>query len=198
MSKKEYINNNHLKELKESGYEMVNGEPDIRNWKVITTQNQEIGRIDELLFDEVSHRVRYLVVHLNGKTLNLVSRYVIIPVGLAELHKTEKVVLFPEMTVGHMASLPNYEKGKITIETERAVRAVFAPTNGVTYVDEDFNDPDKFYNQEYLSQDKIYRPRIEKAEEVSVKKEIKENIERVKESVRKMEADVEKLGKNNS
>jgi len=195
MSKKEYIYNNHLKELHASGYEMARGEPDIRNWKVITSQNQEIGTIMELLFDEVSRRVRYLLVDLNGKPLNLVSRYVIIPAGLAELHKSEKVVSFPEMTVAHIASLPNYEKGKITIETERAIRSVFAPTNGVTYLDEDFNDPDKFYNHEHFNEDKIYKPRIEKAEEISVKKEIKENIEEVKESVRKLEIDVEKLGK---
>lgn len=197
MSKNEHKYNNHLKELNEGGYEMVKGEPDIRNWKVMTMQNQEIGRIEELLFDEVSHRVRYLVVHLNGQALNLVSRHVIIPVGLAELRKTENVVLFPELTVGHIASLPDYEKGKITIETERAIRAVFAPKSGVTYQDEDFNEPDKFYDHEHFKGDKIYKPHIETVEEPSVKQEIKENIERVKESVRKMEVDVGKLEKNN-
>jgi len=119
MSTKEYVYKNHLKELHESGFEMANGEPDIRNWKVISNQNQEIGRIVELLFHEVSRRVRYVVVDLNGKPLNLVSRNVIIPIGLAELNKVEKVVLFPGLNIGHIASLPSYERGKITIETER-------------------------------------------------------------------------------
>jgi hypothetical protein len=196
MSTKEYVYNTRLKELNASDYEMAKGEPDIKGWKVISIQNQEIGKVSELLFDEVSRRVRYIVVDLNGKPLNLVSRYVIIPVGLAELHRNDKTVLFPEMTIGHLASLPNYEKGKITIETERAIRSVFAPTNGINYLDEDFNDPDGFYEHEHFDENRFYRPRVERAEDNSLKEEIRENIERVKESVRKMETDVERLGKN--
>ncbi len=114
MSAKEYVYNSRLKELHASDYEMVKGEPDIRGWKVNTVQNQEIGKIVDLLFDEVSKRVRYLIVDLNGKPLNLLSRNIIIPVGLAELHRAEKVVFFPELTVAHLASLPTYEKGRIT------------------------------------------------------------------------------------
>lgn len=196
MSAEEYVYNSRLKELHASDYEMVKGEPDIRGWKVATIQNHEIGKIVDLLFDEVSRRVRYLVLDLNGKPLNLLSRNVIIPVGLAELHRGEKVVFFPELTIGHLASLPTYEKGKITIETEYAIRSVFAPSVGVNYMDEDFHNPDKFYNHEHFNEDKFYRPRIEKVEDhTAVKNEIKENIEKVKDSVRKMEADVEKLGK---
>jgi hypothetical protein len=196
MSTKEYVYNNHLRELNSSDFEMAKGEPDIKGWKVVNAQNLEIGRIAELLFDEVSRRVRYLVVDLNGKPLNLISRYVIVPVGLAELKRNEKAILFPEMTAGHLASLPTYEKGKVTIETERAIRSVFAPTNGINYLDEDFNDPDGFYNHEHFNEDRFYRPRVEKAEDHSIKEEIRENIEKVKETVRKMEADVDRLEKN--
>ncbi len=105
---------------------MREGEPDIRSWKVTALHNQEIGRVTELLFDDVSHRIRYIIVELNGKPLNLVSRTVIIPSGLAVIHEKEKLVAFPGLTVGHLASLPGYEKGKITIETEREIRT-FCP-----------------------------------------------------------------------
>jgi PRC-barrel domain len=196
MSAKEYVYNSRLKELHASDYEMVKGEPDIRGWKVNTIQNQAIGKIVDLLFDEVSKRVRYLVIDLNGKPLNLISRNIIIPVGLAELHRSEKVVFFPELTVAHLASLPTYEKGKISLETEYAIRSVFAPNTGISYLDQDFHDTDKFYNHEHFNEERFYRPRIERVEENSdLKNEIKENIERVKDSVRKMEADVERLGK---
>lgn len=194
MSKTENIYNNRLRELHSSGFEIMDGEPDIRNWKAIASQNQEIGRITELLFDEISHRVRYLVVDVNGKPLNLVSRIVLIPIGLAELNKPEKVVSFPRLTVGHIASLPVYPKGKITLETERAIRSVFAPTNGISYKDQDFNDPENFYDHEHFDENQAYRPRTEVIERTSLKDEIKENIEKVKESVRKMESDLEKLG----
>ena len=50
MSEKPIANLN-LKELRSSGYEMRDGEPDIRGWKVKNNQNIEIGKVDELLFD---------------------------------------------------------------------------------------------------------------------------------------------------
>jgi hypothetical protein len=194
MSTKEYVYTNHLKELHESGFEIAKGEPDIRNWRVIDGQHQEIGRIAELLFDEVSRRIRYLIVDLNGRPLNLVSRVVIIPLGLAELNKVGKVVFFPGLTVGHIASLPSYEKGKITIETERSIRSVFAPNNGIDYRDEDFNDPDTPYDRMEIKEDKVYRPGREVIEKASLRDEIRENIDKVKESVKKMERDVDRLG----
>jgi PRC-barrel domain len=184
MSKTAYRSDSHLQELHESGFEMAKGEPDIRNWKVVAMQGREIGTIKELLFNEVSRRVRYLVVELNGRSLNLVSRSVLVPIALAQLHRGEKVVSFRGLTVGHIASLPSYEKGRITDETEREIRSVFAPSDGVPYQDEDFNDNTVFENGNSV------------VERSTLKEEIKENIERVKETVRRMEADVERLGKN--
>src|SRR4051812_4532115 len=97
MSQEKIIYDPNLKELHSSGYEISEGEPDIRGWKVRTTTNQVIGKVDELLFDTSSLRVRYLVIDLQGKTLNLVSRHVIIPVGLAQLDLVNKIVSFPEV-----------------------------------------------------------------------------------------------------
>lgn len=267
---KNIVKNGNLEELHASGYEIADGEPDIRGWKIRTTQNVEIGKIKELLFDTISLRVRYLVIHLNGKPLNILSRDVLIPIGLAELDTKDNVVLFPEVTVAHFASLPPYKKGDVTIVTERAIRTVFAPSEGVPYTDADFNDPDKFYNHEHFDEERIYRsrrglnpdnnknyqenkypkrivssdrpinnikesridngpdpkpvnehpqsqifapfqegvieikeysevPRVSKetrvVEEVSINKEIKEHEEKVKDSIRKTEIDVQKLKK---
>ncbi len=193
MSTKEYVYNDHLKELHSSEFEMREGEPDIRNWKVTTMHNREIGKVTELLFDDVSHRIRYIIVELNGKPLNLVSRNVIIPSGLAVVHEKDKLVSFPGLTVGHLASLPGYEKGKITLETEREIRDVFAPSKGIVYHDEDYNNPERLYGREQNRGDNTFLYETEVVEKVSLKDEIKENIERVKESVRKMEHDVNKL-----
>src|SRR5580765_5720234 len=113
MSETEYAYNEHLKELHASEFEMADGEPDIRNWKVIGLQNQEVGKVSELIFDEVSRRVRYLIVQINGKPLNLISRSVLVPVGLAELLIDEKVVLISGLTINHLATLPAYEKGRV-------------------------------------------------------------------------------------
>jgi hypothetical protein len=86
----EYEYNDHLKELHASEFEMADGEPDIRNWKVIGLQNQEVGKVTDLLFDEISRRVRYLIIQINGKPLNLISRSVMVPVGLAGTSQRRK------------------------------------------------------------------------------------------------------------
>jgi PRC-barrel domain/Domain of unknown function (DUF2382) len=156
MSREKVLVNENLKELNSSGFEIKEGEPDIRGWKVKNDQNQEIGKVDELLFDTDSMRVRYLIIDLNGKPLNLASRDVIIPIGLAELDTTDNIILLPEVTVGHLASLPEYKKGKITIETERAIRNVFAPKGAVNYVDPDYYDPKEFYDNQYFNERRMY------------------------------------------
>ena len=126
MTKEINTASNKLKELHSSGFEMRDGEPDIRGWKVKTSNSQEVGKVRELLFDTVSLRVRYLVMALDGKPLNLLSRDVIVPVGLVNVAQADKIVSLPAVTVGHFASLPEYKKGKVTMETERTVRKVFA------------------------------------------------------------------------
>jgi stress response protein YsnF len=166
MSEKVIVNGN-LKELHSSGFEMRDGEPDIRGWKVKNDQNQVIGKVDELLFDTDSLRVRYLILDLEGKPLNLVSRDVIIPIGLAELDKADNIVLLPEVTVGHLATLPEYKKGHVTIATEREVRHVFAPSEGVEYEDPDYYDPHEFYNNRYFDDQRMYRSRVPDIDETN-------------------------------
>src|SRR5450631_2268689 len=181
----ENVYEHHLKELHSSEFEMASGEPDIRNWKVIGLQNQELGRVTELLFNEVSHRVRYLVINLNGKPLNLISRSILIPVGLVDLLRDEKVVLLNRITIAHLSSLPTYEKGKISRETELAVRDVFSQGNREVYRDVNTADDDEFYNNEYFHNERFAHPRAEVVEKKSAKEEIRDNIERMKESVKK-------------
>ena len=158
MAEKVIVNGN-LKELHSSGYEMRDGEPDIRGWKVKNDQNVVIGKVDELLFDTESLRVRYLILDLDGKPINLASRDVIIPIGLAVLDKGDNIVLLPEVNVGHLATLPEYKKGHLTIATEREVRHVFAPSEGVKYEDPDYYDPKEFYNNKYFDDQRMYRSR---------------------------------------
>jgi hypothetical protein len=66
MTRSDNVYTDHLKELHSSEFEMASGEPDIRNWKVIGLQNQEIGKVEELLFNDLSHRVRYLIINVNA------------------------------------------------------------------------------------------------------------------------------------
>jgi hypothetical protein len=193
MSNNKTIYNNHLIALHESGFEIVDGEPDIRNWSVVASENQLVGRVSEMIFDESSRRVRYMIVDINGKPLNLISRSVFVPIGLAEIDRKENLVVIPVLTVGHLASLPTYERGKISVDTENAVRSVFARTQGVVYVGQELADRRNVSEHDYVDGEELYRSDPVGTDNASLKEEIKENIIRVKETVKKMERDLEKL-----
>ncbi|RFZ84277.1 PRC-barrel domain containing protein [Mucilaginibacter terrenus] len=82
--------NNHLQELSDSDFEIVDGEPDITGWEVINEQGEKIGDVDDLLFDPESRKVRYLVVDLEDNELDLdTDKKVLIPIGVADLHQDD-------------------------------------------------------------------------------------------------------------
>src|SRR6185295_13101806 len=165
MSRETVVINEALQELRASGYEMVKGEPDIRGWKVKNSLNQTIGKVKEVLFDVRSQKVRYLIIDLEGKPINLLSRDVIIPVGLAELDERENIVFFPDVTVGHLASLPEYKKGKITYQTERLIRDVFIPRDAsaaeklADIESQEYPEREAFYNHDYFDENRMYKRR---------------------------------------
>ncbi len=152
-----------------------------------------VGLVSELLFDETSRRVIYLVIDINGKPLNLISRSVIVPIGLADIDRKENLVIIPALTFGHLASLPSYERGKISIDTENAIRSVFVRTHGVVYVGQDLAYRPNMSEQEYIDDGKLYRTGRVVTDNAALKEEIRENIIQVKETVKQMERDLKKL-----
>lgn len=85
-------NYNHLIELGGSDYEIVDGEPDIRGWKVKNEAGQLIGKVDDLLFDPESQQVRYLIVDLNDAEFVIEDeKKVLVPIGLASLYDGTKI-----------------------------------------------------------------------------------------------------------
>ncbi|CAN5224497.1 hypothetical protein BH20BAC1_BH20BAC1_21210 [soil metagenome] len=170
MAEEKLIINEDLKDLKSSGYEIADGEPDIRGWKVINDANVEIGEVDELLFDVRYSKVRYLVVDLDGKPLNLASRDVLIPIGLAGLNKNNKTVVITDITAGHLAALPEYKKDKVFFSTEREIRSVFIPeeNNAVENFTERLGDDERstFYDHDHFDDEKFYRQRSQADREV--------------------------------
>ena len=165
MSRETIRVNEPLQELSSSGFEMADGDPDIRGWKVLSGVNQHLGKVTELLFDVDAQKIRYLIVDLDGKPLNLLSRDVIIPIGLAELDQKENVVYLEDITVGHLATLPEYKKGKVTYDTERAVRDVFIPQNSAAaekladFESNEHPEREAFYRTPYFDENRLYRRR---------------------------------------
>jgi len=172
------LNDNRLHELRGSGYEMAEENPDIRGWKVRNVHGQIIGDVDELLFDAQSCKVRYLIVNLKGKSLNLISRKILVPTGLAELHEENDEVLLPNVNRGHLASLPGYKKGRLTKATERAIRNAIV-NDGVVMIDDDpgaASNADDFYSHQHFDDDRMYSRRRPKLENETTIPIIEENV----------------------
>ena len=227
-----------LVELGNSGYEIVSDEPDIRNWKVVNGNGKLLGVVNELLVDRQLNKIRYIVLGLNGKPLNLVSRKILIPIGIADLDEMDDLVILPNIGIEHLATLPDYRKGKLTLDSERKIRNIFLNTP------DDYNDGiegDAFYEHEQFNDSNLLKrkkkyetrsntlteenapvrdhtsnnglkpfregvieitensevPVVTKetrvVEEVSLNKEVREYDEKVKDTVRSTELDIEDL-----
>src|SRR3954468_8037682 len=151
-----------LTHLKGSDYEVADGQPDIRGWNVKDINGKTIGEVDDLIFDERTLKVRYMVVDLDRKYLNLdKDRDVLVPIGAGEVPEKDDVVILPNITATQLSALPVYDHDRIvTPEDEYRTRNVFtgtgtvgADTTNTGVIGEDF------YNHEYYNQDNLHRRR---------------------------------------
>lgn len=157
-----------LQELGGSGYEIVEGQPNIKGWDVRDASGQKIGKVDELIFDKQSQKVRYLVVDLKGKLFDMKDHDILVPIGLAELDEKDDDVILPNITSEELRLLPVYEEGRIDSDMESRIRNVLsgigssgmrgttasAPSTSAT----DAYD-EEFYNHEHFNEENIYRNR---------------------------------------
>ena len=141
-----------LAELGGSKFEIINGEPDITGWKVKTEDGLKVGRVDDLLFNPESQKVKYMIVNFSGNELHVESnRQVLIPINVADLYsekgyeksvistgpteyisrnnaynpaKDGDVVVLPGITIAQLNSLPLSEKNHLSPDIERAIRKI--------------------------------------------------------------------------
>lgn len=155
------IHSSKLVELGNSRYEIVADEPDIRKWRVTNADGKVLGVVDELLVDRQLNKVRYIVLNMQGKALNLLSRRILIPIGIAQLDRVDDIVILPTIALDHLATLPTYKKGKLTFETERKIRNIFAPSNTTADYDDNVAD-DAFYEHNNFDDRNFYDSRKKK------------------------------------
>lgn len=154
-----------LQELGGSDFQIAEGEPNIKGWTVKDPQGRTIGEVEELLFDPQTRKVRYIVLDLEGNFMDLESRHVLIPIGIAELQERDDDVTLPNITAEQLRSLPIYEKGSLTREKEMSVRNIFGGMGaagaaaGAAMASKGSGDQDTFYNDPAYDEDKFYRNR---------------------------------------
>ncbi|RNI21869.1 DUF2382 domain-containing protein [Rufibacter latericius] len=121
-----YNQQNNLQELGGSDFEIADNQPNIKGWTVKDSSGQTIGEVDELIFDVQARKVRYMVVDLEGNVLDLDTRDVLVPIGIAELQDDGNNVILPNVTADQLRSLPTYEKGRFDREHESSIRSIFS------------------------------------------------------------------------
>ncbi|MGK2863085.1 MAG: DUF2382 domain-containing protein [Chitinophagaceae bacterium] len=165
-------NINTLKELGGSDYEIADGQEDIRGWDVKNTGGEKYGEVEELIFNEETRKVRYMVLDLDDNEMDMDDdRKVLIPIGLAELHEDDDDVILHNITVAQLVSLPEYDKEMLNSNTEKNVLNVFMIGGAAMQQDDYYND------------ENLYRNRPQKGKESSTIPVIKENLEVGKQQV---------------
>jgi len=180
MATKTNSRDRRLQELGGSDYEIADGEPDIRGWDVKDAAGRRIGEVDELIFDEQSRKVRYMVVDLDNNDLDLDDRDVLVPIGLAELRDNGDDVILNNVTADQLRALPEYDDdNEITADHESTIRRVFGGVGGAaltgagaatgtaltsdTDVDTTRDRDTDFYNHEHFNDENLYRNRRQAA-----------------------------------
>lgn len=147
----------HLQPLKNSDYQIVDGEPDIFGWNVKSESDTLIGTIDDLLFDVESNAVRYLIIDLTQSGMNLGDKKVMIPIGIAHLHTANDEVILPSLHLDQFHALPQYELDQVDAETEEYIRSVIGSPAALrieeTIVEHDLKE---FYNHHHFDRGKFY------------------------------------------
>jgi stress response protein YsnF len=161
MSSTNQINRN-LQELSGSNYEIADGQPDIRGWDVKDESGRKIGKVKELLFDEASRKVRYIVQDLKGNDFDLKSRRVLLPIGIARLHESGDDIILEGVSAQQLESLPEYDKDNLTPDMEHSIRNTYAGSalaGTALASNPDVSDRESFYDHDHFNEDNLYRNR---------------------------------------
>jgi photosynthetic reaction center H subunit len=107
-------------------FEVAEGYPDIRGWKVESADGREVGKVHDLLVDLDNMRTRYLDVRLASDIAATPGdRDVLVPIGTAQVADGADVVRVP-LTAERVGLLPLYDHGRLTRTHELEVRRHFS------------------------------------------------------------------------
>ncbi len=143
---------NRLQELTGSDYEMADGEPNIKGWSVNDSLGRNVGKVKELLFNPSSRLVRYIIL----KTDAGANTHVLIPIGFAQLHESDDLVVLESVTADQLTMLPAYTDVHVTPATESEIRRILNGMEGSA--NEDVFDAD-FYNHSQFNTERLYSQR---------------------------------------
>lgn len=109
-----------LSELKD--FEISPNNPDVRGWSLIGLDGERIGKVNELIVDTKARKVRYLDIEVDKDVAKGKDHHVLIPIGVARLHKNDNNVLVEGVDRHNIGHYPMFDGTTITPEYEQALR----------------------------------------------------------------------------
>lgn len=106
--------------LRDSDYQIADGEPDIRGWTVRSREGRVIGKVRDLLINTRHRLAEYIEVELEGDE----SRRVILPIRTALLNEAEDEVHFLGVTSDALTMTPE-EPSQSTKDLQRDLNRFF-------------------------------------------------------------------------
>ena len=150
----------HLQELGGSNYKIEEGQDNIKGWNVKDGQGNDLGDVDELLFDDQSLKVRYLILDVDkNKDLGLEDRKVLIPIGMAILDEKDDNVLLSNISVEQIRTMPDYDKDNLNEDYEfrnySSLTEIPSAATGTVLASD-------LYKNSHFNDDNLYRNRNSK------------------------------------
>jgi len=136
--------------------EIVGDDFNIKGWTVVSEHNEIMGDVEDLLYNPLTEKVRYVVLKVNADYSQDTPNRVLIPIGIAELHPEEDVVVLIGVEQQHLERLPSYNYEELSDEAEMAIRLVFGPATHEEF--STFNG-DAFYGNTQFDTERLYRNR---------------------------------------
>jgi len=105
------ITNASLTRLRDADFEVAPGEPDVRGWGVVSSDDETIGEVSDLIIDPAAGKVRYLDVELDRKAVGLEkNRHILVPIASAQIDSSEEEVVLSGMSRAAVLKLPEYDE----------------------------------------------------------------------------------------
>ncbi|RZL31101.1 MAG: PRC-barrel domain containing protein [Pedobacter sp.] len=146
-----------LQELSNSDYKLTAGEADIKGWTVQNESETQIGKVRDLLFDPINNAVRYLIIDLDDLGVDMESKGVIIPIGLAHLHEREDIVILPNIHTDQFKALPYYVSGEVDQNVENEIRTIIGSPAALRLEEKIVElDVAEFYNHHHFDKAQFY------------------------------------------
>lgn len=147
-----------LRELRGSGYEIVDGEPDIIGWSIRDNTDHKLGVVQDLLFEPEIQKVRYIIAHLKDNDYDLDKRKVLIPIGVAELQENGDNVILNAVSPWQIRALPTYYK-EMNSKDEQEIYTIFSTTYDTTTLDNTPQGRQHMYDHANYNYDNLFRNR---------------------------------------